>query len=378
MANAQRADDVSAAGTRPLPLLADAAGYRPCTWDLTGGGARCDYWLGLFRDHFAGLLRAAVAEEADRGLDRADAERRAREAERDLGARLDRWAVAPDADGHLDILTLCRAREAVLAAHGFGDPYRLEKERENAQALERLPGVLAELDAEPAASRMAAAVEGVFAGNIFDLGATRTAERFRHEAVDFARSRAELAARPWHVDALDAWLRDLAERGPPRWALLFVDNAGCDVVLGMLPLARELLRRGSGVILAANSTPSLNDITAAELADVLERARGVDAELDAARAEQRLELVATGTGEPLIDLGAVAEPLAQKADQRDVDLLVLEGMGRALESNFAARFACDAIKMAMIKDPGVAEQMEGELYDLVFAYEPAFPGGNGG
>lgn len=30
-------------------------------------------------------------------------------------------------------------------------------------------------------------------------------------------------------------------------ALLFVDNSGADVVLGMLPLARELLRRGTEV-----------------------------------------------------------------------------------------------------------------------------------
>jgi bifunctional damage-control phosphatase, subfamily II, fusion protein len=30
-------------------------------------------------------------------------------------------------------------------------------------------------------------------------------------------------------------------------ALLFVDNSGADVVLGMLPLARELLRHGTEV-----------------------------------------------------------------------------------------------------------------------------------
>lgn len=34
---------------------------------------------------------------------------------------------------------------------------------------------------------------------------------------------------------------------PHRRALLFVDNAGADIVLGMIPLARELLRRGTEV-----------------------------------------------------------------------------------------------------------------------------------
>lgn len=34
---------------------------------------------------------------------------------------------------------------------------------------------------------------------------------------------------------------------PYKRALMFVDNSGADIVLGMLPLARELLRRGTEV-----------------------------------------------------------------------------------------------------------------------------------
>jgi len=46
--------------------------------------------------------------------------------------------------------------------------------------------------------------------------------------------------------------RPLAEpqewsRTPDRRVIAFVDNAGADIVLGMLPLARELLRMGSEV-----------------------------------------------------------------------------------------------------------------------------------
>jgi hypothetical protein len=37
---------------------------------------------------------------------------------------------------------------------------------------------------------------------------------------------------------------------------------------GILPFARELIRRGTRVSLAANETPSINDITAAELQQV--------------------------------------------------------------------------------------------------------------
>lgn len=39
----------------------------------------------------------------------------------------------------------------------------------------------------------------------------------------------------------------------------------------MLPLARELLRRNTRVLLCANSVPSLNDITEPELREVLRK-----------------------------------------------------------------------------------------------------------
>lgn len=46
------------------------------------------------------------------------------------------------------------------------------------------------------------------------------------------------------------------------------------IAAGMLPLARELLRAGTTVIIAANSAPSINDITAAELDALLPQVWG--------------------------------------------------------------------------------------------------------
>jgi hypothetical protein len=48
------------------------------------------------------------------------------------------------------------------------------------------------------------------------------------------------------VDDLDAVL-DRFRAQPYRKALLFVDNAGADVLLGMLPFARELTKLGTQV-----------------------------------------------------------------------------------------------------------------------------------
>jgi Damage-control phosphatase ARMT1-like domain len=56
------------------------------------------------------------------------------------------------------------------------------------------------------------------------------------------------------------WLLTCFPAGMPtspfRRAIIFVDNAGADIVLGMLPLARELLRCGSEVHKLCNHPPS--------------------------------------------------------------------------------------------------------------------------
>lgn len=48
-----------------------------------------------------------------------------------------------------------------------------------------------------------------------------------------------------------------------------MDNSGVDIVLGVMPFARELLSRGTKVILCANVEPSLNDVTLSELQQVV-------------------------------------------------------------------------------------------------------------
>ena len=45
-----------------------------------------------------------------------------------------------------------------------------------------------------------------------------------------------------------------------------------------------------------------------------------------------------------------------------------EGMGRGVESNFDARFTCDALNIAMIKDAMVARRCGGKMFDLVCRY----------
>jgi uncharacterized protein with ATP-grasp and redox domains len=76
-----------------------------------------------------------------------------------------------------------------------------------------------------------------------------------------------------------------------------------------------------------------------------------------------ISIVSTGTGEPLIDLSGVSGELNDAA--RGAGLVVLEGMGRGVESNLDAAFSCDALNLAMLKDAAVAKRVGGKVYDVV-------------
>ncbi len=185
--------------------------------------------------------------------------------------------------------------------------------------------------------------------------------------------RAALPPRPWFIDDLDRWQRRWLEGEPYQHVLLFADNAGPDICLGCLPLARQMLQAGARVTLAANSAPALNDVTAPELTDLVARVSPMDDTLAQALAVDRLAIVASGARAPLIDLTQLSTDCVRRT--ADADLILLHGMGRAIESNFDARFSCDALWVAVLKDEAVAARVGGQLFDCIFRFQPGRPPG---
>ncbi len=350
-----------------FPLLADPQGYVACPWDLGHDAKRRDYWLGVFRRQWVSLLQHAKSEAEDRGVDATQACEHANQL---FGGYLNQVTRDPLAFGRLDVLSICKHREQALRAAGIADPYRLLKESENERALALLPALIKELDRASDTDRDRLIIEGVFAGNIFDMGAEHTQKMFEEGSVDFGSVRAKLKPRPWKHDALDAWSARLKEK-PYQAAVLFVDNAGPDVVLGMIPLARYLLQQGTAVVLSANTEPSLNDVTHNELAVLIDRITAFDPVIAKALQARQLRLVESGNWAPLMDLTMVSPQLAAACDELPIDLVVLEGMGRSMESNPHCKLACDCLRLAMVKDLGVAESFDAELFDLVMRYEQA-------
>ncbi|KAG8638811.1 pantothenate kinase 2 isoform X1 [Manihot esculenta] len=369
-----------------FPLLADPKMYEPNTIDLSDHN-ELEYWFTVLSGHLPDLVDKAVASEG--GTD--DAKRRGDAFARAFSAHLARLMEEPAAYGKLGLANLLELREECLREFHFVDAYRSIKQRENEASLAVLPDLLMELDSMTEEMRLLTLIEGVLAANIFDWGSSACVDLYhKGTIIEIYRMSRNKMQRPWQVDDFDVFKERMLDN-PHKRALLFVDNSGADIVLGMLPLARELLRRGTEVVLVANSLPALNDVTAMELPDIVaEAAKHCDVLRRAAEAggllvdamintldgskenssSVPLMVVENGCGSPCIDLRQVSSELAAAA--KDADLIVLEGMGRALHTNFNARFKCDVLKLAMVKNQRLAEKLiKGNIYDCVCRYEPA-------
>ncbi|PKU63305.1 Uncharacterized protein MA16_Dca013349 [Dendrobium catenatum] len=170
------------------------------------------------------------------------------------------------------------------------------------------------------------------------------AEVFAKDGLSFLASCQNLVSRPWVIDDLDSFKTNWAKKSWKK-AIIFVDNSGADIVLGILPFARELLKRGTQVVLAANDLPSINDVTYPELVEIISKLKDEKGQLVGVDASGLL-VANSGNDLPVIDLANVSPELAYLAS--DADLVVLEGMGRSIETNLYAQMKCDSVKIGMV------------------------------
>mmetsp|Transcript_3468 Transcript_3468/g.8203 ORF Transcript_3468/g.8203 Transcript_3468/m.8203 type:complete len:911 (+) Transcript_3468:246-2978(+) len=406
----------------PFPLVADLESYDPNTIDITSEEQEREFWLRVLEDQVPTYVQKAVSSDGCT----AAAQRRADAFGTALKGHLNKLREEPSAYGKLGLAELFELREECLREFSFDDAYKLDKGRENSVAMEVLPDLMAELDNMGEEQRLLSLVEGVLAANIFDWGAKQCVELYNNGTIldIYRKARGDICMRPWRVDTFDRfrdrWFqRPLVSgrRSPSAFqrAILFVDNAGADVVLGMIPFARELLKGGSEVVMVANSQPAINDITVhelralikqtAELCPVIAAARRAGRDAIAAnggklpppsgvlasshrtsfelrRAEEmaealertsliegpRLYVLGSGHGSPCLDLRRVTAELADASV--GADLVVIEGMGRAIHTNLYCQFRCPSLKLAMVKNAHVAERLfNGGMYDCICLYE---------
>lgn len=347
-------------------LLSDPKHYVAHDWDLLKDDAARAYWLDHYASQFLETLKHASTQYGR------TAGKQVMTARAQFAAAIEQLKANPASlpSGKLDIIQLCRLREQVLRAHRLNDPFLNIKKRENAACAAIYPQVVRKLHTLDGVDKWLHLVECVFAGNIFDLGSSSTMH-MSAEPIDFLAMVEEIKPRPWLIDDFDRLAQDLPNQPPMKWskAVVMVDNAGSDFVLGVMPLVREMAMYGMKVVLAANELPSLNDITADETADMVERLAADDPDLAAMVSAGMFEVVSTGNDIPLIDLSNVSDELNEAA--ADAELLILVGMGRAVESNLNAAFKVDTLNLALLKDAATARRVGGEVFDCICKYTPA-------
>ena len=81
---------------------------------------------------------------------------------------------------------------------------------------------------------------------------------------------------------------------------------------GMVPFARELIRSGATVVIAANEVAAINDCTAVELEMWLLYVAAVDQTIKRALADGTLSVASTGTDNCVIDLKKVMRVCCHK------------------------------------------------------------------
>ncbi|XP_039040215.1 damage-control phosphatase At2g17340-like [Hibiscus syriacus] len=354
----------------PFPLLTTPikSNYRPCTipYRFPSDNPRKPTpteiaWIGLFRNSIPSFKKRA---ESDTIV--ADAPARAEKFAQRYTDILDDMKKHPESHGGPpDCILLCRLREQVLRELGFRDIFKKAKDEENGKAISLFPEVVRLNDnIEDGGKRLENLVRGIFAGNIFDLGSAQLAEVFSRDGMTFLATCQNLVPRPWVIDDFDTFK---AKWNTKSWkkTIIFVDNSGADVILGIFPFARELLKRGTQVVLPANDLPSINDITYPELVEIISKLKDESGNLIGVDAKNLL-IANSGNDLPVIDLTRVSQELAYLSS--DADLVILEGMGRGIETNLYAQFKCDSVKIGMVKHHEVAQFLGGRLYDCVFKY----------
>ncbi|KAA8593551.1 hypothetical protein FQN60_009667 [Etheostoma spectabile] len=355
-----------------LPLLQDASSYIPDTVDLTEDAHAREYWLYCFEEALDGVVQRAVASQPDMPEAAERAEKFRQKYRHKLQTLRHQPLVllfSPSAYGSLTVRSLLDTREHCLNEFNFPDPYSKIKQRENDMALKYYQKAVKCLDELSWEERQYALVRGVLAGNVFDWGAKAVSDVLESDPeFGFEQAKRQLEERPWLVDSYDQWFERL--KGPPhKCAMFFVDNSGVDIILGVMPFVRELLSRGTEVVLASNSGPALNDVTNGELQILTESIAAMDPVVQAGLREDRLTLVQSGSSSPCLDLSRLDKVLAMVVRERKTDLVIIEGMGRAIHTNYYAMLSCESLKMAVIKNSWLADRLGGKLFSVVFKYE---------
>jgi type II pantothenate kinase len=255
-----RNDSLSAVGAleeypddlQPYPLLYDKDLYNPDTSNLADPSLQT-YWIDLLDVNLKHLVELATKKDTD-SLTRASL------FESMYRQHLSELRLKPNAYGPLTVRGLLNLREQCLREMGFNDVFRGVKEAENASALAGIGHLFENLNQLKGKELLDTLLHNILAGNMYDWGSAVIQEMLKKGELDFQNAKAKIGMNP-KLNQMAEFRNRLLTAPPYKKAVIFVDNSGADIMFGIIPFVRYLLQSGTSVVLAANSHPSVNDIT---------------------------------------------------------------------------------------------------------------------
>jgi bifunctional damage-control phosphatase, subfamily II, fusion protein len=356
------------------PFLLDSNIYIPDLIDLTKDDEARDYWLNCFEKTIETYEKQCIKSCQDN--ETLPAELRAKSFKNSYLSKLRELFISPSAYGILTVRSLLDLREHCMAEFDFVDIYSNEKHEENRLGVELLNKRLEYFDSiEDRETRLYYLFKGLLAGNVYDYGARAVIEKQKSGNLDKFQDA---------IDSIDDTLMNLNDFKQLKHQILtktynsiciFVDNSGFDIVLGVLPVVVEFLKnKTTSVILCANSKAAINDITYGELLIVIKKVCSSNPIMNEAFYEsKRLIIMETGSTSPCLDLSRINIDLVNLMTKMNVDFIILEGMGRAIHTNYNAKFKCDSLKVAVLKNKWLAQRFnffQDEKFPIVFKFEP--------
>ncbi|RIA98345.1 fumble-domain-containing protein, partial [Glomus cerebriforme] len=310
----------------PFPKLEDLDKYHPDTLQLTEPTAQ-KYWIDILEKNIQSLVELAIEWTSDNKngeQSQDDVQHRASSFDTLFRSHLTRLRDQPNMYGALTVRSLLDLREQCLHELGFPDIFANVKEKENKSALLRLPELLKKVDSlQSLEDKIELLIDNMLAGNMFDWGSSQVLEMLKSGELTFETA-SEKVNKPEHFNHTRKFIERIVSKNKPplKKAVIFVDNSGADIVLGVIPFARFLVSLGMDVILAVNSNPAINDITFEELSEVVTSIAKMDHLIAAAWASKKLSVYETGSASLCLDLRRISENLAEAC--QDVDLVILE------------------------------------------------------
>ncbi|KAJ3207151.1 hypothetical protein HK099_000339 [Clydaea vesicula] len=151
--------------------------------------------------------------------------------------------------GVISVRRLLDLREQCLREMGFVDIFDQIKKDENENSLKVLPKFLKSLEEiKDEDTLITTLIENILGGNMYDWGSTSVLEMLKTGNFTFEKAKSKVNF-PKKFNNRQELISNLKVKNRYKKCVIFCDNSGADILLGILPFTKFLLNKGTKVVL---------------------------------------------------------------------------------------------------------------------------------